>query len=311
MSIPEIDIARAKELLATEGATFVDIRDPDAFAQGRIRGAVWLSDGNLGLFAATADKERPTVVYCARGNASKAATLHLLQSGFREVYSLSEGFTAWDGPREDGIPEAPAPAGFSVRPLAQEKLRGYLAAEPAESAVRVTVEGGRFGLSLDSPHGGDLRFEAGGLPFVIDQLLAEAVKGLSIDYQEGEREGFALEGGQLPKPPGDEERLAEIKRLIAENKVMLFMKGTAMAPMCGFSARTVEALRATGKPFGHKNVLEDPRYRYVLSDFSNWPTIPQVFIDGKFVGGCDIVTELAQKGELQRLVDEAFASQPA
>jgi len=100
--------------------------------------------------------------------------------------------------------------------------------------------------------------------------------------------------------------LEDIKSRIAENRVMLFMKGTAEQPMCGFSAATVEVLRQTGKPFGYKNVLEDAEYRYVLSGHSSWPTIPQVFIDGKFVGGCDIVHELARSGELQAMISAAF-----
>ena len=101
--------------------------------------------------------------------------------------------------------------------------------------------------------------------------------------------------------------MAEIKQLIADHPIMLFMKGTAAQPMCGFSAATVQVLQQVGKPFGDKNVLTDPEYRYVLSEHSSWPTIPQVFIGGKFVGGCDIVHELFRSGELQKLVDTAFA----
>ena len=86
------------------------------------------------------------------------------------------------------------------------------------------------------------------------------------------------------------------------------MKGTADAPRCGFSARTIEVLKSLGKPFGHKDVLEDPQYRFVLSKHSSWPTIPQVFINGEFVGGCDIVLELAASGELQKLADAAFST---
>ena len=100
----------------------------------------------------------------------------------------------------------------------------------------------------------------------------------------------------------------QIQAAVDGNDVMLFMKGTANAPMCGFSATTVQTLRNTGKPFGDKNVLTDPEYRYVLSEHSSWPTIPQVFIGGKFVGGCDIIHELYRSGELQKLVDAAFAA---
>ena len=104
-----------------------------------------------------------------------------------------------------------------------------------------------------------------------------------------------------------EEMLEEVKTLIANNKVMLFMKGNASQPMCGFSAATVEVLKKTGHPFADKNVLENPEYRYVLSEHSNWPTIPQVFVNGQFVGGCDIVHELYRSGDLQTMVDQAFA----
>ncbi len=87
---------------------------------------------------------------------------------------------------------------------------------------------------------------------------------------------------------------------IAENRVILFMKGTPQQPMCGFSARTVAILQATGEPFAAVDVLPDPRIRQELSALSNWPTIPQLFVDGEFVGGCDIVTEMYESGELQQ-----------
>ena len=103
-----------------------------------------------------------------------------------------------------------------------------------------------------------------------------------------------------------ETMLDDVKQLIADNTIMLFMKGNANAPQCGFSAATVQVLRQVGKPFGDKNVLEVPEYRYALSEHSNWPTIPQLFIDGKFVGGCDIVHELFRSGELAKMVAAAF-----
>jgi len=103
------------------------------------------------------------------------------------------------------------------------------------------------------------------------------------------------------------EMRADVERRIADHEVMLFMKGTADAPMCGFSAAAVDVLRRCGRPFGDKNVLEHPEYRYALSERSGWPTIPQVFVDGELVGGCDIVVELYQKGELQQKIDAAFA----
>jgi monothiol glutaredoxin len=90
-----------------------------------------------------------------------------------------------------------------------------------------------------------------------------------------------------------------IQSAISENPVILFMKGTPDQPMCGFSARTVAILQSVGTPFAAVNVLPDPRIRQELSGLSNWPTIPQLFIDGEFVGGCDIVTEMYESGELQ------------
>jgi monothiol glutaredoxin len=90
-----------------------------------------------------------------------------------------------------------------------------------------------------------------------------------------------------------------IQSAIDENPVLLFMKGTPEQPMCGFSARTVAVLQSLGRPFAAVDVLPDPRIRQELSALSNWPTIPQLFIDGELVGGCDIVTEMYQSGELQ------------
>src|SRR5262245_34920223 len=103
-----------------------------------------------------------------------------------------------------------------------------------------------------------------------------------------------------------ETEIAEaIDKAIAENRVMLFMKGTPDQPACGFSYRTVLALRDSGAEFGAVNVLPDPRIRQVLSAKSGWPTIPQLFVDGELVGGCDIVMELHENGELATLVAPA------
>jgi monothiol glutaredoxin len=90
----------------------------------------------------------------------------------------------------------------------------------------------------------------------------------------------------------------EIAKAIDENPVLLFMKGTPEQPMCGFSARTVAALQALEAPFAAVDVLPDPRIRQELSALSNWPTIPQLFVGGELVGGCDIVMEMYESGEL-------------
>jgi monothiol glutaredoxin len=91
---------------------------------------------------------------------------------------------------------------------------------------------------------------------------------------------------------------------ITENPVMLYMKGSAMFPQCGFSARVVQILTHMGVPFKTANVLEDAELREGIKQFSNWPTIPQLYVGGEFVGGCDIVTEMFQSGELETLLKE-------
>jgi monothiol glutaredoxin len=90
-----------------------------------------------------------------------------------------------------------------------------------------------------------------------------------------------------------------IQRAIAEHDVILFMKGTPEAPACGFSARTVAALQDLAVPFAAVDILPDPRIRAELSAISNWPTIPQLFAHGELIGGCDIVCEMAESGELE------------
>jgi len=90
----------------------------------------------------------------------------------------------------------------------------------------------------------------------------------------------------------------QIQKAITDNPVVLFMKGTPEQPRCGFSARTVAALEATGSPFAAVDVLPHPAIRQVVSEISNWPTIPQLFVNGELVGGCDIVTEMYESGEL-------------
>jgi monothiol glutaredoxin len=91
-----------------------------------------------------------------------------------------------------------------------------------------------------------------------------------------------------------------IQEAIADNEVILFMKGTPEQPMCGFSARTSAAIQALGAPFAAVDILPDPRIRQELSALSNWPTIPQLFVKGELIGGADIVAELYESGELAR-----------
>jgi monothiol glutaredoxin len=103
-----------------------------------------------------------------------------------------------------------------------------------------------------------------------------------------------------------------IAEAIRDNRVILFMKGTPEMPACGFSARTVAALQSTGAPFAAVDILPDPRIRQELSALSSWPTIPQLFVDGELVGGCDIVTEMYESGELHETLGvDAPAAPPA
>lgn len=108
-----------------------------------------------------------------------------------------------------------------------------------------------------------------------------------------------------------QEILDMIKKEIESNTICLFTKGTADMPMCGFSARAIAIFKELGKPFKTVDILPDPRLKQILASFSNWPTTPQVFVGGKFIGGCDIVAEMHQKGELKPLVEEAFKSRQA
>ena len=96
-----------------------------------------------------------------------------------------------------------------------------------------------------------------------------------------------------------------IRHTVQDNPIVLFMKGTPQFPMCGFSARAVQALKGASAQFASVNVLEDPEIRANLPRYSNWPTFPQLFINGELIGGCDITLELAESGELARMVKEA------
>ena len=110
------------------------------------------------------------------------------------------------------------------------------------------------------------------------------------------------EQAQAVPPSQGGDVLERIAADVKQNRILIFMKGTPEAPMCGFSAATIEAFNALGVPYATRNVLEDPELRQGIKEFSNWPTIPQVYIGGKFVGGADIVTELHATGELAELV---------
>ena len=96
-----------------------------------------------------------------------------------------------------------------------------------------------------------------------------------------------------------------IKDQIDSHSILLYMKGNPEQPMCGFSAQTVQALMACGKKFAYVDILSNPDIRATLPKIANWPTFPQLWVDGELVGGCDIVMEMYEKGELKSLVDSA------
>jgi len=103
--------------------------------------------------------------------------------------------------------------------------------------------------------------------------------------------------------------LERIAQQVKQNPVLIYMKGTPQFPMCGFSSRAAEALNACGIPFAHVNVLADRDVFENLPRYADWPTFPQVYIDGDLVGGCDITLELQASGELKKMMEDAVARQ--
>ncbi|MEO0539853.1 MAG: Grx4 family monothiol glutaredoxin [Cyanobacteria bacterium P01_A01_bin.105] len=101
---------------------------------------------------------------------------------------------------------------------------------------------------------------------------------------------------------------AKIDGLVSDHKIMVFMKGTKLMPQCGFSNNVVQILNTLGVPFETADVLADYDIRQGIKEYSNWPTIPQVYVNGEFVGGSDILIELYQNGQLQEMVEVALAS---
>lgn len=99
-----------------------------------------------------------------------------------------------------------------------------------------------------------------------------------------------------------------IDQLINQNKIMVFMKGTKLMPQCGFSNNVVQILNTLGVSYETVNVLDEPELRQGIKEYSNWPTIPQVYVNGEFIGGSDVMIELYQNGELQQMVEVALAS---
>jgi monothiol glutaredoxin len=104
-----------------------------------------------------------------------------------------------------------------------------------------------------------------------------------------------------------EQVLDAIKQQIGENPIILYMKGSPQAPQCGFSAQTVQCMVACGQRFAYVDILSNPDIRETLPGFANWPTFPQLWVDGELVGGCDIITEMFEAGELQTLLEDTSA----
>jgi monothiol glutaredoxin len=102
-----------------------------------------------------------------------------------------------------------------------------------------------------------------------------------------------------------------IRDQINSNNILLYMKGSPDQPQCGFSAQAVQCLMACGKRFAYVDILANPEIRATLPQIANWPTFPQLYIDGELIGGCDIITDLHQKGELQSLIDASGQSATA
>ncbi|MEM7002560.1 MAG: Grx4 family monothiol glutaredoxin [Pseudomonadota bacterium] len=104
-----------------------------------------------------------------------------------------------------------------------------------------------------------------------------------------------------------EEVLDTIKQQIEQNPIILYMKGSPQAPQCGFSAQTIQCMVACGQRFAYVDILSNPDIRATLPGYANWPTFPQLWVEGELVGGCDIITEMFEAGELQTLLEETSA----
>lgn len=103
------------------------------------------------------------------------------------------------------------------------------------------------------------------------------------------------------------ETLDKIKKQISENSILLYMKGSPKLPSCGFSSQASQALMQCGAPFAYVDILQNPDIRAELPKYANWPTFPQLWIDGELVGGCDIILEMSQAGELKEIIEQSTA----
>ena len=103
--------------------------------------------------------------------------------------------------------------------------------------------------------------------------------------------------------------IEELEQQVKDNPILLYMKGSPDSPQCGFSSKASQLLISCGKPFSFVDILANPEIRANLPQFSNWPTFPQLFVNGELIGGCDIITELHESGELQSIIDSAPTSE--
>lgn len=146
------------------------------------------------------------------------------------------------------------------------------------------------------------------LPIVGGSRSGEPSSRPSASYTSRASSGPPPEPPPPPPPPKSAEEVkAEIDADVKGNKVVLFMKGTPSAPQCGFSAAVADILTRAGTPFETRDVVANPELRQGIKEYTDWPTLPQVFINHEFVGGCDIVREMEQSGELKQLLEASSA----
>jgi monothiol glutaredoxin len=143
-----------------------------------------------------------------------------------------------------------------------------------------------------------------------DEMSEDGKKKISLPIvgdEEGSADEASGDGGPKTRAEGGDV-MSEIDREVGDHTVVLYMKGTPQQPMCGFSQRASAILQTFGRPFYSVNILEDPEKRQAIKEYSNWPTIPQVYVGGEFLGGSDILMEMYETGELADKIEEAFES---
>ncbi len=141
------------------------------------------------------------------------------------------------------------------------------------------------------------------------KIIAGNEERPASQYSTATPSGTPAKAAPPPPPPKfmtAEEAKAQIEADVAANKLLVYMKGTPSAPMCGFSAAVADIFNQLGVPYETRNVLDDPAIRQGIKDFTDWPTIPQVFVGHEFIGGCDITREMHESGELKEMVEKVL-----